>query len=140
MYQGSPTEPETTVFEGRVPYVICLLENRFWSMFLGLGFILAFLDRYRYHIRLTTQRVVFTTGFLWRKQEQIELFRVRDIGYDQGLTGRLWNYGIVRLFSYDEKLPSAALPVFSPTQWSDWMREQVRRERYRMRVQYRELD
>jgi len=55
--------------------------------------------------RLFPDRLEIEAGIFTRKIENIELFRVRDVGLRQGLLGRLGNFGDVYIHSTDSSTP-----------------------------------
>ena len=59
--------------------------------------------------KLTDQRLVITSGVLNRKNEQIELFRVKDIDWEQPLMLRLFGLGRLTIRSTDSTDPIATL-------------------------------
>ena len=59
--------------------------------------------------KLTDQRLVITSGVLNRKNEQIELFRVKDIDWEEPLMLRLFGLGRLTIRSTDSTDPIATL-------------------------------
>lgn len=57
------------------------------------------------HYRVYGDRIEIESGILTKRIENIALFRVRDIGLDQGLLGRLLNFGNITLASTDASSP-----------------------------------
>lgn len=55
--------------------------------------------------RLFADRMEVESGILSRRIENVELFRVRDVGLRQGFLGRLFNFGDVYLHSTDSSTP-----------------------------------
>lgn len=51
------------------------------------------------HYRLSTTRLFKSTGFLVRRHDELELFRVDDIVVKQNLVERIFNVGTVTLFA-----------------------------------------
>lgn len=74
--------------------------------------------------RLFPDRLEVESGLLTRRIENVELFRVRDVGLRQGVMGRLANFGDVYLQSTDASTPDVRLTsVDAPKQ----VYEEVRR-------------
>ncbi len=59
--------------------------------------------------KLTDQRLVIHSGVLNKKNEQIELFRVRDIDCEQPLSLRLFKLGRLTITSTDRTDPVAVI-------------------------------
>lgn len=59
--------------------------------------------------RLFPDRMEVESGIISRKIENVELFRVRDVGLRQGLLGRMANYGDIYLHSTDSSTPDLHL-------------------------------
>ena len=55
--------------------------------------------------RLYMDRLEIESGILARKIENVELFRIRDVGMRQGLLGRMGNFGDVYVHSTDSTTP-----------------------------------
>ena len=54
------------------------------------------------HYHLTSQRLRITSGILSRRIVEIELFRVRDLSFEQRFIQRLLSIGTVKAISTDE--------------------------------------
>jgi hypothetical protein len=48
-------------------------------------------------IGVTTQRLIFKRGLFWRTTKELQLRAIEEINLDQGLIGRLLNYGRINL-------------------------------------------
>ena len=72
---------------------------------------------------LTDQRLKFTRGVLTKTTEDLELYRVRDTKFEQGLLERLVGLGRIQLFTTDETSPSIALPFIED---AEGVREKIR--------------
>ncbi len=85
--------------------------------------------------RLTDQRLVITSGVLNRKNEQIELFRVKDIDWEEPLMLRLFGLGRLTIRSTDSTDPIATLNAIpGGEQVVDTFRGAVTRLRVKNRV------
>jgi len=118
-------------------YVICALLA---LTVVGLVFAIPY-GVWRYLVvkcrsyKLTDQRLVITSGVLNRKNEQIELFRVKDIDWEEPLMLRLFSLGRLTIRSTDSTEPIAtlnALPGGEPV--VDTFRGAVSRLRAKSRV------
>lgn len=72
---------------------------------LPLTLLQAFLLRLSVTYRLFRDRLEVESGLTSRRIENVDLFRVRDLGVRQHLLGRLLNYGDVYLYSTDASSP-----------------------------------
>lgn len=89
--------------------------------------------------KLTNHRLILTFGFIGRRTEEIDLFRVNDVGVKQHPLERLTGIGDVYISSADQSSPIRYLHnVKSPDQVKDLMRESSHQERQRRRVLLRE--
>ena len=85
--------------------------------------------------RLTDQRLVITSGVLNRRNEQIELFRVKDIDWEEPLMLRLFSLGRLTIRSSDSTDPIATLNAIpGGEQVVDTFRGAVSRLRAKNRV------
>ncbi len=95
----------------------------------------AWLSIISHRYRLFGDRIEMETGILSRKIENIDLFRVRDVGLRQSLLGRIAGYGDVYLHSTDSSTPVLHLRgVDDPTAFYQQLRELVSNSRAQMRT------
>ena len=59
--------------------------------------------------KLTSQRLVITSGVLNKKNEQIELFRIKDIAWEEPLLLRIFKLGRLTITSTDRTDPIATI-------------------------------
>lgn len=112
---------ERVIWEGR--------PSRLWSPRMALT------QRYK----LTNQRLIMTFGFIGRRTEEIDLFRVNDVGVKQHPLERITGIGDVYISSADTSSPIKYLHnVNTPDRVKDILRESSRQERERRRVLLRE--
>lgn len=112
---------ERVLWEGR--------PSKLWSPRMALT------NRYK----LTNQRLIMTYGFIGRRTEEIDLFRVNDVGVKQHPLERITGMGDVFLASADQSTPVRYLHnVAKPDRVKDLVREAARQERQRRRVLLRE--
>lgn len=94
-----PVEVKTLIVSSNVWYFLLLA---FGKIVLTLYIVLSWLNEY-YEIKPT--QIVYRRGILWRKEDVYDLnprdpaVRISSIGIQQGLLGRIFNYGT--LFFYD---------------------------------------
>jgi membrane protein YdbS with pleckstrin-like domain len=95
-----------------------------------LFFIMDMLSNKACRYRLTTQRLVVTTGLVSRHVEEVELYRVKDVTVQQGFFGRMLNYGNVLVQVNDASTPYVLLRnVERPLQLKEQIRDQFRSAR-----------
>jgi len=112
---------ERVLWEGR--------PSKLWSPRMALT------NRYK----LTNQRLILTYGFIGRRTEEIDLFRVNDVGVKQHPLERITGIGDIFLASADQSTPVRYLHnVPQPDRVKDLIREASRQERQRRRVLLRE--
>lgn len=112
---------ERLIWEGR--------PSKLWSPRLALT------QRYR----LTSQRLIMTYGFIGRRTEEVDLYRVNDVGVKQHPLERITRMGDVYIASADTSSPTRFLHnIATPDRVKDLIREAARVERQRRRVLLRE--
>lgn len=111
-------------------------ENLLWKdrkRFLGMP--LSF-TRYA----LSEDRLFLSTGFLNLKDEEILLYRVRDISLSRTLGQRLFGVGTVTVTSSDKSNPVLEIKnVKSPATVKELIHEQVEEMKIRRRVRFGEI-
>ena len=112
---------ERVIWEGR--------PSRLWSP------RMAIMNRYK----LTNQRILYEFGFIGKTTEEIELYRVTDVGVKQHPLERVTRMGDVYVHSGDASAPTKYLHNISePERVKNLIREASRQERERRRVMLRE--
>ncbi len=88
---------------------------------------------------LTTQRLRTISGVLNRNEDELELYRVKDITLQQPLHLRLFGLGNVTLHTSDKTTPELVIPAIpNARQVRDQVRNLVEKRRDEKRV--REID
>jgi hypothetical protein len=96
---------------------------------------MALTNRYR----LTNQRLIIEFGFIGRRTEEIDLYRVNDVGVKQNPFERVVGIGDIFIASGDTSTPVKYLHnVKDSVRIKDMLREVARQERHRRRVLVRE--
>src|SRR5262245_11599096 len=65
-------------------------------------------------IGVTNQRFIFKRGLLWRSTQELQLRAIEEVNLEQGLLGRLFNFGRLELRGTgvdDIRLPALADPM-----------------------------
>ena len=79
---------------------------------------------------LTTERLRWQWGILSRRTEEVELYRVRDLGFVQPFVQRVVGLGTLEVTSTDERTPHIELKAIKD---ADAVREYFREATERMR-------
>ncbi len=91
------------------------------------------------HYTITNERVRIREGLLGKDIEDIELVRIQDIDYEQGLTERMANIGDVVIRSHNTSHPKITLNnVTNPMEVHEILRRAVLKARKKHGVSYRE--
>lgn len=116
--------------------IICFLIPGFgiWSPIgiLPLLIVMAvsYLSRISECYRLYDDRLEVESGLLARRIENIELFRVRDVGLRQGLLGLMGNFGDIYVHSTDSSTPDFHIRgIDAPKTFYEQVRQQVSESR-----------
>jgi hypothetical protein len=100
-----------------------------------LSWIAALTTRYK----LTNERLIITRGFISKRIEEIELYRVNDVSMKQSIMERMFGLGDVRLETTDATTPESQVhDVQNPERVKDLIRQAARSERQRRRVLLRD--
>lgn len=85
--------------------------------------------------KLTNERLQVDNGFISRRHEELDLFRVQDVEIKQGIIARMFDFGDVWIFSSDASTHHFRLRnVGDPVRVKDLVRSASRIERQRRRV------
>ena len=97
--------------------------------------IRALTNRYR----LTNERLMMVYGFVGRRTEEIDLYRVNDVTVKQNPFERIYGMGDISVVTTDATAPTKTLAnVGDPDRVKDLIREAARAERQRRRVLLRD--
>jgi len=116
-----------------------------FSPLAGIPLVCVFLQsrlaRVSTEYRLFPDRIEVESGILSRRIENIELFRVRDVGLQQGLFGRIGNFGDVHVHSTDASTPDVHVrAIDSPKEFYQEVRRLVTASRGQTRTMIVEDD
>lgn len=169
MPEASPTPsaaPETSIWKGTTSqwtnfwyYLICLLvavgivvlANALVPFTAGLAALALLVPAAAGAIRwwvtrctvyeLTTERFRVTTGVLNRRQDELELFRVKDYSVDQPFVLRLLGLGNLNMVTADATTPTIQIKaVRGVYELRDQLRRVVDAARDRKRVRQMDVD
>ena len=80
--------------------------------------------------RITNQRFFKQTGLIARHEEEIELFRIRDVKFHQGIIQRLFGIGNITVISSDATSPLLLIEgVHTPKEIKETLRTACREAR-----------
>lgn len=103
------------------------------------GWPLAWWSAITNRYRVTTERLIQERGFIRKKTEQIDLYRIEDVDMRQGLIERVLGMGDIGLSTADATAPRIELhDVRDPNRIKDLIWKAARIERQRRRVLIRE--
>jgi uncharacterized membrane protein YdbT with pleckstrin-like domain len=71
-------------------------------IFLALGLFYlgrAWLRRWTTEYAVTDRRVIYKQGLIWRRTMEVNMDKVSSVDVDQGIVGRILNYGTVKIHS-----------------------------------------
>ncbi len=118
-------------------FLLCLLT--FWLIVPLLLFVYRYLLTDAHVYRLTDQRLRESTGLFSKKTEEVELYRVRDVGIEEPFIQRIFGRGRVVLQTSDLSAPALVLNAIpDPLEVADLLRDQV--ERCRVAKGVRQID
>lgn len=96
---------------------------------------MAITNRYK----VTNQRLMVENGFIGRRTEEVDLYRVNDVGVKQNPLERILGFGDIYIAMSDASVSTKFLHnVTEPDRVKDLLREAARQERQRRRVLLRE--
>ncbi len=96
-----------------------------------LPIVLAYLKSKNYYLKITNQRIYFSTGLLTKKQDEIEFIRIKDISYCQNFIEKSINYGHISIHLLDTTQPAIYLISESPKYWKDKIQSLAKIEKHR---------
>jgi hypothetical protein len=89
--------------------------------------------------KVTNERLMIERGFVGRRTEEIDLYRVNDVGVKQNVAERIFGFGDVFVFTTDSTAPDYRIHNASdPDRVKDMIRTAARTERQRRRVLLRD--
>lgn len=104
-------------------------RKRFWGMPLSF-------TRYA----MSEDRLFLSVGFLSVKDEEVLLYRIRDINTSRNLWQRMCGVGTITVISSDKSMPSAILKnVKRPMEVKELLHKQVEDMKIRRRVRFGEI-
>ncbi len=128
---------ELIVYEGRIPFKVVYFSHTGWWYVLwgwNFGLLTSWITTFGETIRITTQRVMVTSGIFSKDVEEVEYYRVQDTTYHQSFVERLIGIGTITLFSRDKTAPTFSFTIHEPEYFREEIRNSMKTERRRMRT------
>jgi membrane protein YdbS with pleckstrin-like domain len=121
-------QPSLKAFAGQIILGVLLL-----IFIVGLLLLIGVYIKWKStHYKLTNQRLFIRTGFISRSLEEIQLYRVKDVAFHQGIFDRILGIGSITVLSSDESAPRATLiGIEDPEQFKEEIRTAYRNARQR---------
>lgn len=89
--------------------------------------------------KITSQRLIITTGLVGKKTEEIELVRIKDVALEKTVMDRVMGVGTIIVYSSDPTKPEVRLEDVKEAETvKDLLRGAVRAEKERYGTRYRE--
>lgn len=90
-----------------------------WIIFCNLrglltAFIAPLIDRYTSEFAITNKRVIIKIGLISRRTLEMNLSKIESVNVDQGILGRILDYGTIRIFGTGgtkESFPNIKQPI-----------------------------
>lgn len=122
------TGPSLKAYAGLIVMGVLLLV-----VVVGLLILLSVLIKWKStRYKLTDQRLFIRSGLISRKLEEIQLYRVKDVTFRQGILDRMLGIGSITVISADATAPSATLiGIENPEQFKEEIRSAYRNARQR---------
>jgi membrane protein YdbS with pleckstrin-like domain len=133
-----PDDPESTLFDiRRTPraYPGWIVLGVLLVPAFGAGLLILFgvwVAARTASYTLTSERLLCRSGVIAREIQELELYRVKDVAFEQGLAGRMLGYGNVHVIASDPSTPDIALDrIRAPEEIKETIRTAYRAARRR---------
>ena len=134
---GEVDDEEPTIFEASPVkggfFTWWLLGILLFPILVGIYFLVKIwlITKYTSY-RLNTERFLLSEGFLSRRDEEIEIFRIKDVNATQSFWERIFKTGTVTIWSTDDSTPKVVMPgMRNPVEVKETIRREARRARKR---------
>lgn len=114
-------DPETLLWRGASSqkknvglFIFCILTC--WLILPILIALFVWLESKSLEYKLTTQRLQRSRGFFEKRKDNIELYRVRDISYQQSFSYRLLGLANIIVYSKDQTDPRMIIEAVEATE------------------------
>jgi len=115
---------------GNNPYYVWLTVALVLVLLWGTPLSKLMYKKVSIHYKLTTQRLIHTEGFFFRKTDQIELIDIEDVNFSQSIFQRMFGVGTIIVESSDKSHPVLHMEgIDKVSARNDDIDQQRRRER-----------
>ena len=124
------------LYDGKIPIKVFLFKKGLIMFLLfgwNIGLITSILRSRSNYLKIDEEAITFTKGLISQDEERIELFRVRDSGYKQGILDRIVGIGELTITADDDSSPYIVIPITKPKIILDELRPLVRQDRKNMK-------
>ncbi len=97
---------EEVFFDGRLPLRVFHLDHSLlWLLLIGwnIGIFISIKEKYSRELKITSLRIVVTTGLVAQRVEQVDLYRVVGIERNQSVLDRVFGVGEIEISCTEDK-------------------------------------
>ena len=124
------------LYDGKIPLKVYLFRNGLIMFLLfgwNIGLISSILRSKSNYLKIDEEAITYTKGLISRTEERVELFRVRDTGYKQGMFDRIVGIGKLTITADDDSSPILEISMSNPKALLDKLRPLIRSDRKNMK-------
>jgi len=124
------------LYDGKIPIKVFLFRKGLIMFLLfgwNIGLITSILRSRSNYLKIDEEGITYTQGLISQDEERIELFRVRDSGYKQGILDRIVGIGKLTISADDDSSPVIVIPITNPKIIVDELRPLIRKDRKNMK-------
>lgn len=90
--------------------------------------------------QLTEEKLLIRTGFLKRREEEVRLYRILDLSYEQSLGERIFGLGTIHCWAADKSTPEfKILHIKDSERVKNMLSDMIEEQRTKKRVSSREF-
>lgn len=90
--------------------------------------------------QLTEEKLLVRTGFLKRREEEVRLYRIMDLRYEQSLGERIFGLGTIHCWAADRSTPEfKILHIKDSERVKNMLSDMIEEQRTKKRVSSREF-
>ena len=124
------------IYDGKIPIKVFLFRKGLIMFLLfgwNIGLITSILRSKSNYLKIDEEAITYTKGLISQDEERIELFRIRDTGYKQGIFDRIVGIGSLTIRSDDDTSPVLEIAMTTPKKVLEELRTLIRTDRKNMR-------
>jgi len=125
------------LFDGKIPLKVFLFQGNLISLLLfgwNIGLLIALMKSRSNYLKIDEEAITYTKGLISQEEERIELYRIRDTGYKQGIIERIVGIGTLKITSDDDSSPVIEIPIITPKKMAEELRPLIKKDRKNMRT------